>query len=118
MTFFSFNLSQEREKKAKKKASASAPGSDPEEPAEAGSEDAEPEKIDENVETLVPAKEKVQMGKVNKVKSIRNRNRSKGPDSVPKVLLKRKKSTNYWLWATPAAVLVLLLLVLGYTYLL
>ncbi|KAK4576772.1 hypothetical protein RGQ29_027349 [Quercus rubra] len=109
---------KEREKKAKKKASASAPGSDPEEPAEAGSEDAEPEKIDENVETSVPAKEKVQMGKVNKVKSIRNRNRSKGPDSVPKVLLKRKKSTNYWLWAAPAAVLVLLLLVLGYTYLL
>lgn len=108
---------KEREKKAKKKASASAPGSDPEEPAEAGSEDAEPEKIDENVETSVPAK-KVQMEKVNKVKSIRNRNRSKGPDSVPKALLKRKKSTNYWLWAAPAAVLVLLLLVLGYIYLL
>uniref|UniRef100_A0A2N9EUJ7 Proton pump-interactor 1 n=1 Tax=Fagus sylvatica TaxID=28930 RepID=A0A2N9EUJ7_FAGSY len=106
---------KEREKKAKKKASASAPASDPEESAEAVSDDAEPEKTDESVDAAVPAKEKF-----NKVKNtVRHRNRSKGADSVPKVILKRKKSTNYWLWAAaPAAVLVLLLLVFGYIYLL
>jgi predicted 2-oxoglutarate/Fe(II)-dependent dioxygenase YbiX len=79
------------------------------------SDDAEPEKTDESVDAAVPAKEKF-----NKVKNnVRHRNRSKGADSVPKVILKRKKSTNYWLWAAaPAAVLVLLLLVFGYIYLL
>lgn len=76
------------------------------------SDGAEPEKTDENVEAPLPAKEKVQKGN-----TIKHRNRSKGPDSVPKVLLKRKKSTNYWVWAAPAAVLVLLFLVLGYYYL-
>ncbi|XP_062168827.1 proton pump-interactor 1-like isoform X2 [Alnus glutinosa] len=103
---------KEREKKAKKKASASGPASDPEEPAEEVSDAAEPEKTDESVEAPVPAKERVQKGN-----TIKHRNRSKGPDSVPKVILKRKKSTNYWVWAAPAAVLVLLFLVLGYYYL-
>lgn len=102
---------KEREKKAKKKASASGLASDPEEPAEVVSDAAEPEKADENVEAPVPAKEKFQKGN-----AIKHRNRSKGPDSVPKVILKRKKSTNYWVWAAPAAVLVLLFLVLGGYY--
>lgn len=113
---FQLTFSQEREKKAKKKASASV-ATDPEELAEAGPEDAEPEKIDEDVETSFPAKEKVQMEKTQKANTIKQRNRSKGADSVPKVILKRKKSTNYWIWAAPAAVLVLLLLALGYYYL-
>ncbi|KAG6634437.1 proton pump-interactor 1-like [Carya illinoinensis] len=110
---------KEREKKAKKKASASALAIDPEEPPmEVVSEDAEQEKIDEILEAPVAAKQKVQMEKVQKGNSIRPRNRSKGPDSVPKVFLKRKKSTNYWIWAAPAAaVLVVLFLVLGYYYL-
>lgn len=105
-------MSQEREKKAKKKASGSALTSDPEEPAEVVSEISEAEKVDENVEAPVPGKEKVP-----KVNTIRSRNRSKGPDSAPKVVLKRKKPTNYWIWAAPAAVFVLLMLVLGYYYL-
>ncbi|GLT64044.1 hypothetical protein SLA2020_365610 [Shorea laevis] len=109
-------LAMERKKKSvkrkrKKKASASGPASDPEEPAEVVSDAAEPEKADENVEAPVPAKEKIQKGN-----AIKHRNRSKGPDSVPKVILKRKKSTNYWVWAAPAAVLVLLFLVLGGYY--
>ena len=60
------------------------------------------------------------MEKVNKVKSktIRRRNRSKGPNSVPKVILKWKKSTNYWLWATPIALFLLFFLLLGYNQLL
>ncbi|XP_042940127.1 proton pump-interactor 1-like [Carya illinoinensis] len=33
------------------------------------------------------------------------------------VVLKRKKPTNYWIWAAPAAVFALLVLVLGYYYL-
>jgi hypothetical protein len=106
-------LSQKLERKAKKKASASAPSSDPEESAEAVSDAAETEKADENAEVPFPAKEKGQ-----KVANIRHKIRSKGPDSVPKGFLKRKKTTNYWLWAAPAAVLVLLFSVLGYYYLL
>ncbi|XP_040990035.1 proton pump-interactor 1-like [Juglans microcarpa x Juglans regia] len=109
---------KEREKKAKKKASASALATDPEKPPmEVVSEDAEQEKIDEIVEAPVAAKQKVQREKVQKGNTIRPRNRSKGPDSVPKVFLKRKKSTNYWIWAAPAAVLVVLFLLLGYYYL-
>ncbi|KAG6637313.1 proton pump-interactor 1-like isoform X2 [Carya illinoinensis] len=103
---------KEREKKAKKKASGSTLTSDPEEAAEAESEVAEPEKVDENVEAPVSGKEKAP-----KVNTIRPRNRSKGPVSVSKVVLKRKKPTNYWIWAAPAAVFALMVLVLGYYYL-
>lgn len=43
--------------------------------------------------------------------------RAKGPDSLPKIL-KRKKATNYWVWAAAlAAILVVLLSVMGYYYL-
>lgn len=73
----------------------------------------EPELLNENVEVPVPAKEKVQKGKI-----LRNRGRPRGPDSLPKAILKRKKSVNYWVWAVPAALLVLVFLALGYYYLL
>ncbi|POO03205.1 Proton pump-interactor [Trema orientale] len=104
----------EREKKLKKKAAASAPDANPEESAEPVADDVEPEKADETVEAPVPTKEKVQ-----KETSIRSRTRARGPESIPKAILKRKKSTNYWLWAGPAAaVVVVLLLLLAYHYLL
>lgn len=103
---------QDREKKAKKKAT-SATESNPDEATEPIAEVAEPEKATENAEVPVPAKEKVQ-----KDKTIRNRGRPRGPDSLPKVILKRKKSNNYWVWAAPAALLVLVFLALGYFYLL
>lgn len=44
--------------------------------------------------------------------------RAKGPDSLPKIILKRKKATNYWVWAAAlATILVVLLSVMGYYYL-
>ncbi|KAK9268562.1 hypothetical protein L1049_000316 [Liquidambar formosana] len=82
----------EREKKAKKKAAASAPAIDPEELTDAAdAEVAEPEKASMNVEAPVPSK-----SKEHKESTVRYRNRLKGPDSLSKVILKRKKSTNYW----------------------
>lgn len=73
----------------------------------------EPEKTDAAVEAPVLLKNKEQ-----KENTVRYRNRSKGTDSLPKTILKRKKSTNYWMWAAPAALVVLILLVLGYQFLL
>ncbi|GAV72305.1 hypothetical protein CFOL_v3_15793 [Cephalotus follicularis] len=103
---------KEREKKARKKAGASAPAPELEEP-ESAAEASEPEKAEVNVEVLVPAKEKVQ-----KENTVRYRNRLRGSESLPKAILKRKKSTNYWIWAAPAALVVLIFLLLGYFYLL
>ncbi|XP_060669006.1 proton pump-interactor 1 [Ziziphus jujuba] len=101
-----------REKKAKKKAAASTPDANVEEPEETVGETAEqPEKANENVEAPVAVKEKVP-----KESSTRSRYRTKGPESVPKALLKRKKTTNYWMWAAPAAVLAVALLVFLYYY--
>lgn len=112
-TSYQFDFTQEREKKAKKKGS-SAHETQPEEPTEAVAEAAEPEKVTENVEAPVLAKAKVQ-----KDSNLRNRGRPRGTESLPKAILKRKKSsTNYWLWAAPAALLVVLFLALGYHYLL
>ncbi|KAJ7981748.1 proton pump-interactor 1-like [Quillaja saponaria] len=106
---------KEREKKAKKKAAASsAPVVTPEEPAEAALEATEPEKVNDNVEAFVPVKERVL-----KENTIRHKSRSKASESVPKAILKRKKSTNYLMWAAPAALLALVLfVVLGYNYVL
>ncbi|KAG6755284.1 hypothetical protein POTOM_041103 [Populus tomentosa] len=105
---------KEREKKLKKKAAASAPTTEPEQCAEAVAEAAEPEMVEVNDEVPVSFKEKVR-----KEKTVRSRNRPRGPDSLPKVITRRKKSTNFWMWAAPAAAFVVLLfLALGYYYLL
>ncbi|KAJ6298131.1 hypothetical protein OIU76_019295 [Salix suchowensis] len=98
---------KEREKKLKKKAAATVP----EEPAEAVAEAAEPEMVEVNDEVPVPVKEKVR-----KENTLRPRNRPRGPDSLPKAISRRRKSTNYWIWAAPAALVVLLFLALGYYY--
>lgn len=100
---------KEREKKAKKKLQSSAPVIEPEEATEAAEEVAEPEKTDERVEPPVPSKIKER-----KETTIRQRSRAKGPESLSKVILKRKKATNYWVWAAPVAVCVVVLLVIGY----
>ncbi|KAJ7014701.1 proton pump-interactor 1-like [Populus alba x Populus x berolinensis] len=97
---------KEREKKLKKKAAAT----EPEEPVEAVAE-AESEMVEVNDEVPVPVKEKVW-----KENTVRPRNRSRGPGSLPKVIPRRKKSTNYWIWAAPAALGVLVFLALGYYY--
>ncbi|KAB5534623.1 hypothetical protein DKX38_017709 [Salix brachista] len=104
---------KDREKKLKKKAAASTPATEPEETAEAVAEAAEPEMVEVNDEVPVSVKEKVR-----KENTVRSRNRPRGPDSLPKVIMRRKKSTNVWMWAAPAAAfVVLLLLALGYYYL-
>ncbi|XP_038686184.1 proton pump-interactor 1-like [Tripterygium wilfordii] len=104
---------KKEEKKLKKKSGGSALATETEEPAEAVVESAEMVK-DEHEVAPVPAKEKV--ARENPVRLRRN---PRGPDSVPRAMLKRKKSTtNYWLWAAPVAVMILSLLVLGYFYLL
>ncbi|KAG2319322.1 hypothetical protein Bca52824_012535 [Brassica carinata] len=74
----------------------------------------------EKEEIEAPVEEKPQMKeKVSKKKPIRNRIRSRGgPETLARPVIKRKKQTNYWIWAAPAAVVVLMLLVLGYYYVL
>lgn len=82
-------------------------------------ESTETEKVEETVAELenteempVPTKNR---GRKENV--FRHRPRTRGPDSVPKAVLKRKKAANYWVWAAPAAVVILLLLAVGYYYL-
>ncbi|KAG2294715.1 hypothetical protein Bca52824_041384 [Brassica carinata] len=102
---------KEREKAAKRKTGGSnAYEAISEEVPEAS--EAEKEEIEAPVEEK-PKKEK----KVLKEKPIRNRicNRG-GPETLPRPMLKRKKQTNYMVWAAPAAVVVLMLLDLGYYY--
>lgn len=101
---------KDREKKAKKKS-----GTVTQEEQEAAEVEAtEPEKVNDLVEAApAPVKEKV-----TKESSVRSRSRAKAPELIPKAILKRKKSNNYLVWIAVAALIVLLLLVLGYTYLL
>lgn len=103
---------KEREKKAKKKAAANAP----EEPAEEVPEAEEPERADANASTPVeaPTLAKPKVGKEN---TLKHRTRSRGQESLPKAILKRKRSTNYWVYAASAALVVLLSLILAYYYL-
>ncbi|TYG82221.1 proton pump-interactor 1 isoform X2 [Gossypium raimondii] len=107
---------KEREKKAKKKAAASTTAINPEEPTEPMAEASESEKVDASAEAPVPAPVSVK-DKAQKGNAIRYRNRTKGPEVLPRAILRRKKSTNYWTWAAPAALVVLILLALGYYYL-
>ncbi|KAF8025820.1 hypothetical protein BT93_F2601 [Corymbia citriodora subsp. variegata] len=102
---------KEQEKKAKKKAAASAPVTDSDEAAQVLEESVETEKVDSGVEAVLPAKEKP-----IKENLIRSRGRPKGAESLPKAILKRKKSSNYWVYVAPVALAVVLLLVLGYYY--
>eukprot|EP00257_Ricinus_communis_P028257 XP_025015671.1 proton pump-interactor 1 isoform X2 [Ricinus communis] len=104
---------QEKEKKLKKKAAVPAPSTEPEEPAEQVSEAVEPEKLEVQDEPSAPVKDKIR-----KENSVRHRTRAKGGDSLPKAILRRKRSTNYWMWAgaAGAALLLLVFLALGYYY--
>ncbi|KAI9086015.1 hypothetical protein K1719_032092 [Acacia pycnantha] len=102
---------KEREKKAKKKA-ASGSGPNADEPEDAAVVEAtEQEKVEETVDAPAPVKEKVA-----KETTIRSRSRTKGAEAIPKAILKRKRSNNYWLWASGASVLLLLVAVLAYNY--
>ncbi|KAK4439183.1 Proton pump-interactor 1 [Sesamum alatum] len=92
---------------------AFVPAEESEEPTEDVAEVAESEKVEEKIETPAPQK-----NRDRKENTIRHRGRPRGPDSLPKAILKRKKATNYWVWAAPAAALVILVLAfVGYNYL-
>ncbi|AES92637.1 putative proton pump-interactor [Medicago truncatula] len=102
---------KDREKKAKKKSGAVTTPLEEQEDVEV--EAIEQEMVNDVVEAPAPVKEKVA-----KESGVRFRSRAKGPESIQKAIMKRKKSNNYYTWITVAALLVLLPLVLGYTYLL
>lgn len=102
---------KEREKKAKKKAGAFLN----EESAEVVAETEETEKADVNAEAPVEAPI-LTKPKVHKENTTKHRTRSRGAESLPKAILKRKKSANYWLWAGPAALAAVLIVVLVYFY--
>ncbi|CAH2070049.1 unnamed protein product [Thlaspi arvense] len=98
----------ERERKAKKKAGDDAVES--EEVPEASEQDKD--EVDDQ-EMKRPVEEKVSKGK----KQIRNRNHRRGLETpLPRPSLKRKKSSNYLVWAIPAALVALVLLVFGLYY--
>nr|GMD84094.1 proton pump-interactor 1-like [Ipomoea batatas]GMD90181.1 proton pump-interactor 1-like [Ipomoea batatas] len=105
----------DRERKAKKKAGVAGTDEPTEDPSEKTSKDAEPEKPEENVEAAdEPMKPTT---KDRKVGPLRQRPRGAKGSDIHKVILKRKKSTNYWIWAAPAAaVVILLLLAVGYKF--
>ncbi|KAB2032671.1 hypothetical protein ES319_D05G391600v1 [Gossypium barbadense] len=107
---------EEREKRAKKKVAGSTNAVNPEELIEAVAQDSEPEKVDVNTDAPVPATISMK-GKVPKENTSRYRNQTKRTESLPKAILKRKKSMNYWIWAAPDVVVVLVLLALCYYYL-
>ncbi|CDY71949.1 BnaCnng75270D [Brassica napus] len=70
----------------------------------------------EEIEAPVEEKSKKEK-KVLKEKPIRNMIRNRGGlETLPRLMRKRKKQTNYMVWAAPAAVVVLMLLDLGYYY--
>ncbi|KAK1284881.1 Proton pump-interactor 1 [Acorus calamus] len=102
--------STEREKKAKKKAGATASAT-PDDSGEADTSPVEPEEATVSTEAPVPLKEKAQK------ETVRYRNRSKAHDVRPKLMLKRKKSSPYWVWAAHGAALsVVIVGVAGYAY--
>ncbi|KAL3631427.1 hypothetical protein CASFOL_024411 [Castilleja foliolosa] len=104
-------LKEDREKRARKK--SGAPVDSEETTDETVEEVAESEKVEEKIAARVPQK-----NKDRKEHTIRNRAAHvRGPDTLPKAILKRKKVTNYWVWAAPAALAVLVLMVIGYGYL-
>ncbi|PKU65723.1 proton pump-interactor 1 [Dendrobium catenatum] len=105
---------KEKEKKARKKVGVSSQPADGEQ-SESETKEAEPELQEEtnvNTDSTKPEKVKDQF----KEKSIRSRGRAKGQNQMPKVLLKKKKQHSYWLWAVPAAICALLLVVIGFYY--
>lgn len=98
---------KEREKKAMKKAAASIVPSHVDKPTELA---AEIENDSEEAKMPLPQNNRDHQENT----TVRSRQRLKGPEPRPRVVLRRKKSTNYWLWAAPISLLAVLLLVFGY----
>ncbi|KAH9609202.1 hypothetical protein KSS87_002238 [Heliosperma pusillum] len=106
---------EKKQKKKLKKKDGSSPQPADEDQANEKADMDEPEKSndEEAVETVAPTKLKDQ-----KENTLRNRKPVKSRGTLPKAILKKKKSANYWRMASAgaAAVAVLLLIVLGYNY--
>lgn len=111
---FSFWLQEQEKKAAKKRGSASTPVTNNSEEQTDGA--VEPEMADPIPESPVAEKKVV----VQKEKTSTVRYRGKPRESIPKIIPKRKKSTNYGVWGASAAAvaLVVILVALGYYYLL
>ncbi|KAL1346228.1 hypothetical protein HN51_019931 [Arachis hypogaea] len=110
---------KDREKKAAKKKGLAATDANPEEqPEDSAAVEATEQEKEDNVEAPAPVAVKE---KALKESSVRSRSRAaKGPESIPKAILKRKKSTNNnMLYASIAAFVlaVLVLLIIAYIYL-
>ncbi|XP_042467766.1 proton pump-interactor 1-like [Zingiber officinale] len=101
---------KEKEKRLRKKAGGSTPDAPTEEP-EVESKVSEPEEV--TVDTDTPVAENSKGRKDN----ARFRNRPTGRGQVPKIMLKRKKTPSYWIWAAPAAVAAVLLAAAAFYYL-
>lgn len=100
---------KQKEKKAKKKAGTTDAAVSGEE-AEADMEGAEPEETDVKLDN--PVAEVSKEPKVN----LKNRNRQKVQEQLPKVILKRKKAYPYKKWIVPASILALVLVVVAGYY--
>ncbi|XP_030511936.1 proton pump-interactor 1-like [Rhodamnia argentea] len=96
---------KDREKKEKKKVMEWNPDAE-----ELTEEATEAENVGKAPEAPAPAKEKVQKKSIYRVKT-----RTKGVESVPKAILRRRRSQAYWMWAVSAAVLGALV-ALAYAY--
>ncbi|KAL9236423.1 hypothetical protein vseg_011097 [Gypsophila vaccaria] len=106
---------KDREKKLKKKGGLMTQLTDEEEPAEKPDVDESEESANVEEATETPALPKAKEQKEN---TLRQRKITKSRGTLPKAILKKKKSANYWRWASAgaAAVVVLMLLVVGYNY--
>ncbi|XP_008794130.2 proton pump-interactor 1-like isoform X2 [Phoenix dactylifera] len=100
---------KEKEKRARKKAGTSAPAA-LDEQTEMDMKIVEPEDTNVNIEAPISKPNKEQKGKA------RYRNHPKGRAPLPRVILKRQKSHSYWLWAAPAIVGALVLVLLTYYF--
>ncbi|CAI0409229.1 unnamed protein product [Linum tenue] len=98
---------KDREKKLKKKTAGSGSWNEEDKVGEESVEESEPE---ETKGAAAPAPVKEQVKKENPA---RYRNRPRSLEAVPRALLKKKKSINYWLWAAPAALLAVFLVFLA-----
>eukprot|EP00268_Persea_americana_P026465 TRINITY_DN258_c1_g1_i2.p1 TRINITY_DN258_c1_g1~~TRINITY_DN258_c1_g1_i2.p1 ORF type:complete len:479 (-),score=166.55 TRINITY_DN258_c1_g1_i2:314-1750(-) len=100
---------KEREKRAKKKAGSSTPADDDEQ-VEAETNVVDSEKSEDNIEAQFSAKNKEQK------KEVRYRKQQKAQDPLRKVMLKKKKSPSYLVWAVPASVIAIMLAIFAYYY--
>ncbi|KAI4321866.1 hypothetical protein MLD38_035197 [Melastoma candidum] len=101
MSFFPLFRWQDQEKKLKKKGGA------------VETEESEDAVDSEKPERTPEAPPSVQVvPKEKKEKTIKARRQTKAPDSVPKAILKRRKSNNYWVWAAGSAALAVFLCVI------